>query len=227
MNKKEQNKIIHYTHGYGGKLNYLTICGLEIHSHSDTDGATIDPVEVSCKKCRKTAEWIEDYGYSTGETKTDIKRRIFIESDILHADELERAQRQVYRLCNDNGVKHIRRVFDEVLDHAWHHLEKTWEAVKKADEIYADSSLMPLCGGSYMGAPVIFNGMMERAIKEKITGKSVVILNSLKNINWYMIKLNLMEEAFFGNKLLMYDEERNLIEVDVKRVVKDQKKNKY
>ena len=153
------------------------------------------------------------------------KRRIFLESDILHADELKSAQRKVSNLLEDKGEKYCKNVFDKMLDFAWHNLEKTWKAVKWADEIYADSSLMPLVGNSYMGAPVIFNGMMERAIKENITGKSVYILRPLKDIYWDMIKVPLMTKAFAKNKLFMYDDDRDkLIEVDIKATVKKHKK---
>ena len=211
-------KKIHYTDGYGGNYNYQTACGKKIHSHSKTEDATIDPVMVTCKDCLKTKEYINNYGYSTGAITTTIKRRIYIESDVLHADELRDAQRTVSDLCKEKGVKHTKRVFAEVLDYAWHDLEKTWAAVKKADEIYSNSSLMPLSGGSYMGAPVIFNGMCERAIKEGVTGKDVYILNSLKNIDWYMIKIDLMKQAFKSNNLFMYNDNYDMVKVDVSKI---------
>jgi len=212
-------KKMHYTDGYGGNFNYAAICGKEIHSHSEIEGATIDPREVTCKKCLTTKEWKEDYKDSN-EVTVGIKRRIYIESDILHSDEFRDAQRTVVDLCKENQTKYVRRVFSEVLDYAWHDLEKTWGAVKKADEIYSNSSLVPLCGGSYMGAPVIFNGMCERAIKEKIKGKDVFILNSLSNINWYMIKIDVMKEAFKHNSLFMYDKDYELTKVDVSKIKK-------
>lgn len=218
--KKEVSKKIHYTEGYGGKYNYKTMCGKEIHSHSETEDATVDPSQVTCNDCRETKVWVVDFGHSTGETKTDIKRRIFIESDILHADELRTAQKRVAGLCDDRSSPYIKRVFAEVLEGAWHDLEKTWAAVKKADEIYADSSLMPLIGNSYMGAPVIFNGMCERAIKEGIKGKDVYILNSLKNINWYMIKIDVMKKAFQHNNLFMYNDDYEIVKVDVSKIEK-------
>lgn len=211
--------MIHYTLGYGGNLNYITTCDKEIHSHSKTEDATIDPTKVTCEQCKSIQDWKDDYGYATGELKEKI-RRIFIESDILHASDLRSAQRDVRALCEGKGTECTKRVFSEVLDYAWHDLEKTWTAVKKANEIYADSSLMPLSGGSYMGAPVIFNGMCERALKEKITGKDVYILNSIKNINWYMIDIPLMKKAFTKNNLLMYNDEYEMIKVDVKKIKK-------
>lgn len=210
-------KIVHYTVGYGGKFNYVTTCGKEIHSHSETETASVDPAEVNCEGCKSEKEWKDDFGYSTGQIKEGV-RRIFIESDILHADELRSAQRRVSELCEEKGDKCTRRVFAEVLDYAWHDLEKTWSAVKRADEIYADSSLMPLSGGSYRGAPVIFNGMCDRAIKEGIEGKSVFILNNIKNINWYMIDISLMKKAFTKNSLFMYNDEYDMVKVNVKKI---------
>lgn len=213
-------KIIHYTLGYGGKLNYHTTCGKEIHSHSDTESATINPGLVTCEKCLESKEWKDDLGHSTGETVTDIKRRIYLESDILHADELRSAQREVANMCDDKKVKYTNRVFSEVIDFAWYDLAKTWEAVKKADEIYSDSSLIPLSGNSYTGAPVIFNGMCERALKENVTGKDVYILNSLSNIHWDMIDIPLMKKVFKNNNLFMYDENYNIAKVDVSKIKK-------
>lgn len=210
---------IHYTVGYGGNLNYHTTCGKEIHSHSETDKATIDPTLVTCKKCKLKKEWKEDFGYATGALKESI-RRIFIESDVLSANDLRSAQMDVSSICKENGRECTKRIFAEVLDYAWHDLEKTWAAVKKADEIYAVSSLMPLIGGSYSGAPVIFNGMCDRATKEGIEGKDVYILNSIKNINWSMIDIPLMKRAFEKNNLYMYNEDYEIKKVDVAKINK-------
>lgn len=210
-------KTIHYSRtGYNGDHTYTTVCGRK----NKGDEITISPKTATCKKCLATPEFKTDLNDSSEDTKTDIKRRIFIESDILQAHEFRDAQRTISGLAEDNGLKCVDRVFSEVLDFAWHDLEKTWKAVKLADEIYADSALMPLCGNSYMGAPVIFNGMMERAIKEKITGKSVYILRPSKDIYWAMIEIKLMKKAFAKNKLFMYDDKYdNLVEINIKELV--------
>lgn len=207
-------KKIHYSNGYGGQLNYHTLCGKEIHSHDEKEQATIHPELVTCTTCKKTKEWIEDSKPLT----SGIKHRIFIESDIIHASEISRAQDDVAELCDAKGEKYVRRVFTQILDRAWHDLEKTWAAVKAADEIYAVTSLIPLSGGSYIGAPVIFNGMCEKAIKENVTGKDVYILNSLKNINWYMIKTDVMKKAFSKNNLFMYDDNYDLVKIDINKI---------
>lgn len=211
-------KAIHYSRsGYNGDYTHTSICGKKIKG----DAVSVSPENATCKKCLEHPNFIIDFGHSSGKTKTTIKRRIFLESDILQADEFHSAQREVSQLVSAKGFKCVGRVFSQVLDFAWHDLEKTWAAVKNADEIYAVSSLIPLSGGSYIGAPVIFNGMCERAIKENVTGKSVYILNQLKNIDWYMIDLDLMKKTFKENDLYMYDDDyENLIKVDVTKVKK-------
>lgn len=151
----------------------------------------------------------------------NMKRRIFIESDILHDDEFRSVKRKVANILEDKGEEFIENIFDEALDFAWHDLEKTWAAVKNADEIYANSSLMPLVSNSYMGSPVIFNGMCKKAIEEKVEGKSVFILRPLKDIWWDMIDLKLMKQAFKKNHLYMYDDDyENLIKVNVSKIKK-------
>ncbi len=200
-------KKIHYSRtGYNGDFTYTSVCGKKVKTHQDNEESTIHPEEANCKKCIKTVQYKTDLNDCVGKGDTTIKRRIFIESDILQADELRSAQGDVADFIEKEGLKYVDRVFSKVLDAAWHDLEKTWEAVKKADEIYATSSLMPLSGGSYMGAPVIFNGMMERAIK---------------NIYWDMIDMKLMKQAFKNNELYMYDDKYNLVKIDVSKIKKN------
>lgn len=212
------SKEIHYTRtGYNGDYTYDSICGKKVKG----ENISVNPEKTTCTKCLAHSNHKTDLNEWQGKGNTSLKRRIFIESDILKADELRGAQREAYELSEQMGEKCIERVFSQVLDFAWHDLETTWNAVKNADEIYADSSLMPLSGGSYNGAPVIFNGMCERAVKEGVKGKKVIILNSLKNIYWHMIDLKVMKQAFKNNDLYMYDENHDkLIKVDVKKIKK-------
>lgn len=213
-------KTIHYSRsGYNGNFTYTSVCGKTVKTHQDNEDSTIHPEESNCKACKKTKELLIDLADKIV-TKEVIKRRIYIESDILQADEFRSAQRGIAAYVKENGLKCVDRVFSDVLDYAWHDLAKTWQAVKDADEIYATSSLVPLTGGSYTGAPVIFNGMCERALKENITGKSVFILNELKNIDWYMIKIDVMKKVFKDNDLYMYDENYDLIKVNVAKIKK-------
>ncbi len=214
-------KTIHYSPiGYNGDYTYTSVCGKEVYTHLDDEGSTIDPEKSNCKECLKTAMYKIDFDDSC-KTDTGIKRRIYIESDILPADEFRRAQREVFDFAEKDGLKCVNRVFSKVLDRAWHDLENTWRAVKDADEIYATSSFIPLCGNSDMGAPVIFNGMCKRAIQENITGKSIIILNLLKNISWNYIDIPLMKRAFKENSLFMYDDKyENLIKINVSKIKK-------
>lgn len=213
-------KLIHYSrYGYNGDLTYTSVCGKKVKSHLENEMCSIHPEKTNCKECKNTKEYKSDWT-DTYNTSSDIKRRIYIESDILHKNEFKSAQNKVEDFAKDNGLKCVDRVFSDVLDYAWHDLEKTWQSVKSADEIWATSSLMPISGGSYMGAPVIFNGMCERAIKENITGKSVIILNQLKNIYWSMIDIKLMKQAFKKNDLYMYDDKYELVKIDVSKIKK-------
>lgn len=219
MNMK---KIIHYSRtGYNGNFTYTSICGKKVKTHQDNEETTIHPDKANCPKCLVTTEFKTDLIDESEIIKEGFKRRIFIQSDILQADEFRDAQRTVHNLAEKNGLKCVDRIFSQVLDHAWHDLEKTWKAVKNSDEIYATSSLIPIIGNSYTGAPVIFNGMCERAIKENITGKSVFILNRLKNIYWGMIDFKLMKKAFENNSLFMYDDEYEVIKIDVSKIKKN------
>lgn len=155
-------------------------------------------------------------------------KRLFIETDVLHESELHSAQRKVYRLLKNNGLDFPKDVFDETVDFAWHEADKAWEAVKRCDEIYGDSSLTPLLGyGSYTGAPVVMDVMMQKAIDENITSKSLIFLRPFEDIEWDMIDMDLLKIAFVNNKLftLEFDEDYKLTPVDIERLVADQKQD--
>lgn len=210
-------KAIHYTRtGYNGDLTHTSICGKKVKGE-DVD---VNPEKATCEKCMQHPKFKVDLQEHKGEGDLSIKRRIFIESDILHADELRSAQRDAHDLADKRGLKVVDKVFSQVLNFAWHDLPGTWEAVKKADEIYAISSLLPIIGNSYTGAPVIFNGMCERAVKEGVKGKQVYILNQFKGIYWDMIDIKIMKKAFKHNELYMLDEELEIVKIDVSKIKK-------
>ena len=206
----------HYTRtGYNGDLTYDSICGKKVSGQE----VSCSPEKTTCPDCLSHDKHKIDLADFLGNGDASMKRRIYIESDILKSSELRSAQRKASHFAEQRGLKCTDRVFNEVLDYAWHDLDKTWKAVEKADEIYATSSLMPLTGGSYIGAPVIFNAMCTRAVKENVTGKSVIIFNTLDNIDWYMIDMQIMKKAFKNNDLYMYDDNyENIIKVDVKKI---------
>lgn len=145
-----------------------------------------------------------------------MKTRIYIESDILHKHEYDSAKNTVELILEEMGEPFIPDIFDKALDFAWRDLEKTWTAVKEADEIYASTSLLPLAGG-YVGAPMIFDGMCERAVREKVIGKSVYVLRRFDDICWERIDIVLMKKAFKKNELYVFDDNRDLVKVDMKR----------
>ena len=138
-------------------------------------------------------------------------KRLFIESDILHEDDLQTAERRVAELLEGAGEKVPKKIFHTTIDYAWHALAKVWELVLSHDEIYANSSLMPLVGNSYTGAPVIFNAIMAKAIEENLSGKKVFLLTKLKDLEWDMIKVELLPKAFKNNSLYTceWDEQRS------------------
>lgn len=215
-------KTTHYTRtGYNGDFTFNAICGKVVNPHKqENHDITVYPEKANCKKCLNTKEHSIDLNESTS-INIVIKRRIFIESDIVQCQDLERAKDAVLDYTGQNKLKCVDNVFSRVLDRAWYDLENTWNEVKKADEIWAVSSLVPLCGDSSMGAPVIFNGMCKRAINECVVGKSVFILSSVENISWNWINLDLMKKAFEQNSFFACDKEyRNLIKIDVSKIKK-------
>lgn len=155
-------------------------------------------------------------------------KRLFIESDVLQSDELSTCQRTVYYILKDNGIEFSKDVFDEVKDFAWHEGKEAWEAVKRCDEIYAYSGLVPLCGyGSYTGAPVVMDRMMKLAIDENITGKSLIFLRKFDKINWDEIDIKLLKKAFKKNKLFTLENDKTgndyLKEINIKTDFKSYK----
>lgn len=129
-------------------------------------------------------------------------RRLFIESDVLKEDEYRTAQRRLHRIFRSTNTIHIEEIFDETVAFAWHKADNAWEAVKRADEIYANSGLVPLCGyGTYTGSVVVFDVMMQKAIDEGIEGKSVYFLREIDDIDWEAIDLKLLDVAFRKNYL--------------------------
>jgi hypothetical protein len=154
-------------------------------------------------------------------------KRLFIESDVLQDDELHSAQRDVYEYLTDHGInfENKKDVFDEICDFAYRKGESAWDFVKRCDEIYADSSLVPLLGyGTYTGSVVVMDVMMLKAIEENIIGKSVFFLREFDDIEWDGIDYKLFKKCFGNgkNKLFTksYDKDYNVdfIPVDVNKM---------
>ena len=132
-------KLTHYSRtGYNGDLTYTSVCKKNVGTHGDKETVSMHPIDTDCKECLSTLEYKNDLS-SFNITKPGFKRRIYIESDILKASELSTARRSVRRKSSDE-IAYEENVFNDVLDFAWHDLEKTWAAVKLADEIYLDNT---------------------------------------------------------------------------------------
>lgn len=151
---------------------------------------------------------------------TKIKR-IFIDSDSIDDSELRTAQRTLYRIKENVSED----VFDELVDFAWHHADEAWEAVKSADEIYANSSLIPLAGyGNYTGSVVVMDVMMEKALKEDIKGKSIYFMRPYEDIEWDGIDLELFDKAFRYNFIYTLEDHDHFEQVDIDRVLRENKR---
>ncbi len=77
-------------------------------------------------------------------------------------------------------------------------IKKTWEAIVSADEIYFSSTFLSN-GKSVISSSEIFNLLMDKAIKDGLSGKSVYCCTLDAEINWQRI-----DEEFF-NKLFYKD----------------------
>lgn len=124
-------------------------------------------------------------------------KRLFIDSDVIMDDEYHSSQRIVERILDKKKIACCPDVFDAKQDFAWHEADSAWLAVKAADEIYGNTSLVPLCGyGSYTGSPVVMNVMMKKAMDENVTGKRVYFLRPMKDIEFDQIDLDLLRLCF-------------------------------
>jgi hypothetical protein len=148
-----------------------------------------------------------------------MTKRLFIDSDVLDEGELHTAQLHVELYLEAKGIPFCKDVFDEIIANAWHEPVPAWEAVLRADEIYASSGLVPLCGyGSYTGSPVVMDVMMQRAVDDKITGKSVIFLRPYKDIDWENVDSKLLKKVFKKNNKLFTFDNNELRQVDVNKI---------
>lgn len=148
----------------------------------------------------------------------NIPSRLFLQSDFLRDDQLDRAQLRVRYILRDMGLPFIKEVFDKAVGYAWHDFPATWKLILAHDEIYADSSLYGLNGKrTYVGAPPLMDNMMQYAFEQKVTGKSLFFLTTMEEILWDNINLSLFEKVFSNNKLFCINSRRfepvNIVEL--------------
>ncbi len=191
-------------------------------THSWQEYFKCESAETAEEEIKVTIDWFNGH-LREGEIKREfvkiiIQHRLFIETDVLQQEELETATFIVSDILDHKGLLYSKGVFDSTVEFAFTEPQKAWEAVKKADEIYGDSALIPLGGiGTNTGAPVVMNVMMYNAIQEGIEGKSVYFLRAYKDIHWDGIKEELVHKAFINNKLFTLetnDDESRFVEVD-------------
>lgn len=144
-----------------------------------------------------------------------MKKRIFVESDILHSDKLDCVKRHLELLLESEQQDFLPEIFDVVIEGAMHKPEELIKAVVDADEIYINSSLIGLTGG-YFGAPMLFDAACQKAVELGITGKKIVFLRPFADIWWSNIDAEMLRMAFANNELYVTapDDMYKLVRVD-------------
>ena len=92
------------------------------------------------------------------------------------------------------------RFFDRVICEARFE-PNLFEYIRLADEIYMDSSLMPLVTYTRIGAPELWDTMMAKAAEAGLEKKSVYIKRELKDIDFENIDAELLDRVFRKNFL--------------------------
>lgn len=105
-------KKVHYSRaGYNENYTYTSVCGKTVKTHQDKEDSSVHPEETTCNECKKTKEYktdLEDSKLIAG----SVVRRIYLESDILQADEFRRAQRKAATYIKEQkNLQVVDRVF--------------------------------------------------------------------------------------------------------------------
>lgn len=73
--------------------------------------------------------------------------------------------------------------------------------IQQADEIYMNTSIMPLVTGTSVGSPEMWDKMMKLAVEHNLKGKKVFIQRPEKDVEWGNLNKKLLKEAFTNNSL--------------------------
>ena len=86
--------------------------------------------------------------------------------------------------------------FDETFTEATFNSQDAWEAIKRNDEIFAESSLIDMMG---ISGGLLFNNMMYMAIKENVVGKKVHFFSSILTtpVTFWLFRSNISPEKTF------------------------------
>ena len=194
------SEVIHYSkYGYNGNFTCTSSCGKEIHTHNDKENKSSINIDiVDCQECKDSETYKQDI--------ENFYKNLYLEVDFLTASEYRTSLRTIRYASKDIRI-------DRVIENADHDKLKTWEEIKKYENIYFSSSFYPLVVGS-IGAPYLLQALCKKALEENITGKNIYCINSGENLDleWIDDK-NSVIEAFKNNKFYVLDDEyENFVE---------------
>ena len=137
--------------------------------------------------------------------------KLFIEND----SELDFSRVKYYLKDLFNYDGEPKDFFDETICDATFNQMECWEAVKNADEIFAETSLIDNMG---IDGGMLFNNMMYQCIEENISNKKLYFFTSKKDVWWSNLREHLLREVFKNNEL--YTIENNKFEkADIEEII--------
>jgi hypothetical protein len=149
------------------------------------------------------------------------KKRLLIEDDSeISEDTLVGLANEACKLHGIIESGDLRRFFHEVKTDAMFGIAEVYEAVKNADEIYADTALLPNFGTSE-GA-IVFDNMMYRVAEDKVINKSLYIFRKYDAVDWGSLNGRLINKAFTKNYMyVISDDESSWEQVDIDKLIRD------
>ena len=138
-------------------------------------------------------------------TNPEAPTRLYVEGEgeLETMQELHHAQRIVHFI---NGPGRTTEVFDTKIYEALFNGQEVWAQVKKHDQIYCSTSLIPLYGA--VGSGSLFRNMIHLAASEGVAGKEIYIVNRFESISWHELdSFALTAKVFESNKLFVWDPE--------------------
>lgn len=165
----------------------------------------------------KTAE--ESQTADTLAAKNKRSKKMYIASAAVGEIEIKTVLRRVFYALHLDGVTPREEFFDRIVANAWINQEEAWNAIKLADEVYTDTSLVALGGNSsYNGSVALFDALIKKAVTHKLTGKSIFIVRPSSEIQWRGIDLSMLPAAFEKNRLFTL-EGKKFQQVDVNKLI--------
>jgi hypothetical protein len=137
-------------------------------------------------------------------------KRLFIEGAFAQdvSDMLETNFRSAVILFGLDRKKYTepKHLFDQIIYGAGGKIDKVWTAIKKSDEIFVSTALMPTNGyNGNLTSPELFNEMMRLSIAEKVTGKKIYIFRDYRSVKWQQLNADYVAKCFKENELYTSD----------------------